>query len=50
MLLLRLLVQNISSVYQEKDCILLSFPRGPLSDIETENLDSMKQLLGGMLD
>ena len=46
----KLSVHNISSVYPEKNCILLGFPGSPLSDIETEIPESMGQLLGGMLD
>ena len=49
-LFLKLLVQNISSVYLEKDFILLLFPGNSPSDTEMEIPDSMKQLLRGMLD
>ena len=49
-LFLKLLVQNISSVYPGNDCILLKFPGSPLSDIEMEISKSMEKLLGGMLD
>ena len=49
-LFLKLLVQNINSVYPEKDYILLWFLGSPLSDIEIEIPKSMEQLLGGMLD
>ena len=50
MLYLNLIVHNISSMYPEKDCILLLFPGGPLSDTEMEIPESMEQLLGGMID
>ena len=49
-LFLKFLVQNISSVYLEKDCILLLFLGSTLNDIEMEILESMEQLLRGMLD
>ena len=48
-LFLKLPVQNISSMYPEKNCILLLFRGSPLSDTEMEIPKSMEQLLGGML-
>ena len=50
MLFLNLIVPNISSKHQEKDCILLRFLGGPLSDTEMEIPKSMEQLLRGMVD
>ena len=49
-LFLKLLVQNISSVYLEKDFILLLFLGSSLNDTEMEIPESMEQLLRGMLD
>ena len=50
MLFLNLIVPNISSMYPEKNCMLLRFPGGPLSNTEMEIPESMEQLLGGMID
>ena len=50
MYFLNLIVLNISSVYPEKDYILLLFLGGPLSDTKMEITESMEQLLGGMID
>ena len=46
----KLIVQNISGAYREKECIMLWFLGSPLSDTEMEIPESMEQLLGGMLE